>query len=77
MRLSVVLSDGRARRGSGGGSLIFQLPCVPFLMSAEAVDLGEGGDEERWQALTREREEIQVGSEAVNADLCRLGVNGQ
>ena len=46
-------------------------------MSAEAGDLGEGGDEERWQALTREREEIQVGSEAVNADLCRLGVNGQ
>lgn len=75
-------SRTRTRSSSGGGgrkhsSFMFSLPCVPFLMSAQAVDLdyGEGSDAQRWEALNRERREASVV--AASEDFCTLNAHGQ
>ena len=81
-----LLGGGRTRSkpsssGTQPSSFMFSLPCVPFLMSAQAVDLGtEGSDAQRWEALNRERREAIDRSAAGDDDgatLCTLNAHGQ
>ena len=73
----------RSRSSSSGkpSSFMFSLPCVPFLMSAQAVDLGtEDSDAHRWEALNRERLKAinrSSASDDENATICTLNAHGQ
>eukprot|EP01043_Picozoa_sp_COSAG02_P052683 COSAG02_NODE_5713_length_4102_cov_1.953535_2_plen_401_part_00 len=80
----MLLGGGRTRsRSSSSGkpsSFMFSLPCVPFLMSAQAVDLGTGdSDAHRWEALNRERLQAINRSSAGDdsATICTLNAHGQ
>ena len=72
-------SGGSSGVQSGGGSFIFSLPCVPFLMSAQAVDLEYEGDSDanRWEALNRERREASRTLADDESNICTLNAHGQ
>lgn len=68
----------RSSSGAKSSSFMFSLPCVPFLMSAQAVDLGTG-DSDRWEALNRERLEAinRTTGDGDDGAICTLNAHGR